>query len=48
MGASGIIDVILKSNEDDSLFEKITIGGISGIESKWNFQKGMYECIPYS
>jgi len=49
MGASSIIDLVIKqlnlaTGEEE--IQLITIGGVSGIESRWDYKKGLYETFP--
>ena len=40
LGNSGVIDLVSESGE------KLTLGGVSGIEQIFDYKKGLYEDIP--
>jgi len=49
MGASSIIDLVVKQQNiatGEEEIQLITIGGVSGSESRWDYKKGLYETFP--
>lgn len=49
LGASAVIDMIVKKQSlqtGEEEIELFTIGGVSGIESRWDYKKGLYETFP--
>ena len=54
LGTAGVIDVVARTTRPGgegaapaSEAEVFTIGGVSGIEKSWDYQRGLYELPPF-